>query len=47
MPTAEIAVMGAEGAVNIVYKRELERAALSAESDAGARLPRRAALPRI
>src|SRR6204780_4755268 len=25
-PTAEIAVMGAEGAVNIVYKRELERA---------------------
>src|SRR3954471_9063954 len=26
-PTAEIAVMGAEGAVNIVYKRELEKAA--------------------
>ena len=26
-PTAEIAVMGPEGAVNIVYKRELERAA--------------------
>src|SRR5579862_7118081 len=25
-PTAEIAVMGAEGAVNIVYKRELDRA---------------------
>src|SRR5579862_788716 len=25
-PTAEIAVMGAEGAVNIVYKRELEQA---------------------
>jgi propionyl-CoA carboxylase beta chain len=25
-PTAEIAVMGAEGAVNIVYKREIERA---------------------
>jgi propionyl-CoA carboxylase beta chain len=25
-PTAEIAVMGPEGAVNIVYKRELERA---------------------
>ena len=32
-PTAEIAVMGAEGAVNIVYKRELERAALSATSE--------------
>src|SRR3954449_5271343 len=29
-PTAEIAVMGAEGAVNIVYKRELERAAKAA-----------------
>jgi propionyl-CoA carboxylase beta chain len=26
-PTAEIAVMGAEGAVNILYKREIERAA--------------------
>ena len=26
-PTAEIAVMGPEGAVNIVYKREIERAA--------------------
>ncbi len=26
-PTAEIAVMGAEGAVNIVYRRELDRAA--------------------
>ena len=25
-PTAEIAVMGAEGAVNILYKREIERA---------------------
>ena len=25
-PTAEIAVMGAESAVNIVYKRELDRA---------------------
>jgi propionyl-CoA carboxylase beta chain len=25
-PTAEIAVMGPEGAVNIVYRRELERA---------------------
>jgi propionyl-CoA carboxylase beta chain len=32
-PTAEIAVMGPEGAVNIVYKRELERAALSAKSE--------------
>jgi propionyl-CoA carboxylase beta chain len=26
-PTAEIAVMGAEGAVNILYKRELDAAA--------------------
>jgi len=26
-PTAEIAVMGPEGAVNIVYKRELDKAA--------------------
>jgi len=26
-PTAEIAVMGAEGAVNIVFRREIERAA--------------------
>ena len=32
-PTAEIAVMGPEGAVNIVYKRELERA-LEAEREA-------------
>jgi propionyl-CoA carboxylase beta chain len=32
-PTAEIAVMGAEGAVNIVYKREIEREALSAKSE--------------
>src|SRR6478752_477594 len=32
-PTAEIAVMGAEGAVNVVYKRELERAGLSAKSE--------------
>ena len=29
-PTAEIAVMGAEGAVNILYKREIEKAADSA-----------------
>jgi propionyl-CoA carboxylase beta chain len=33
-PTAEIAVMGPEGAVNIVYKRELENAALSAKTEA-------------
>src|SRR5213075_852798 len=36
-PTAEIAVMGPEGAVNIVYKRELDSVAKSAkapESDA-------------
>jgi acetyl-CoA carboxylase carboxyltransferase component len=26
-PTAEIAVMGAEGAVNVVFRREMERAA--------------------
>jgi propionyl-CoA carboxylase beta chain len=32
-PTAEIAVMGPEGAVNIVYKRELEKAAAAAKSD--------------
>jgi propionyl-CoA carboxylase beta chain len=32
-PTAEIAVMGAEGAVNIVYKREIEREALSPKSE--------------
>lgn len=31
-PTAEIAVMGAEGAVNIVYGRELQRAVEEAES---------------
>jgi propionyl-CoA carboxylase beta chain len=31
-PTAEIAVMGPEGAVNIVYKRELERAAAAVTS---------------
>jgi propionyl-CoA carboxylase beta chain len=30
-PTAEIAVMGPEGAVNIVYRRELERAARAGE----------------
>jgi propionyl-CoA carboxylase beta chain len=30
-PTAEIAVMGPEGAVNIVYKRELERVAGEAQ----------------
>jgi propionyl-CoA carboxylase beta chain len=33
-PTAEIAVMGPEGAVNIVYKRELEQAAVSAKTEA-------------
>ncbi|MBV9437605.1 MAG: methylmalonyl-CoA carboxyltransferase, partial [Acidobacteria bacterium] len=33
-PTAEIAVMGPEGAVNIVYKRELERAAQAAKTEA-------------
>ena len=33
-PTAEIAVMGPEGAVNIVYKRELERAAQMGKNEA-------------
>src|SRR5215467_5697471 len=33
-PTAEIAVMGPEGAVNIVYKRELEKAAMAGKSEA-------------
>ncbi len=33
-PTAEIAVMGPEGAVNIVYKRELEKAGAAAKSEA-------------
>jgi propionyl-CoA carboxylase beta chain len=33
-PTAEIAVMGPEGAVNIVYKRELERAAQMGTTEA-------------
>ncbi|OGD19303.1 MAG: methylmalonyl-CoA carboxyltransferase [Candidatus Aminicenantes bacterium RBG_16_63_16] len=33
-PTAEIAVMGPEGAVNIVYKRELEEAAPSVRREA-------------
>src|SRR5499433_397300 len=32
-PTAEIAVMGPEGAVNIVYKRELESVVASAKSE--------------
>src|SRR5215471_11299872 len=32
-PTAEIAVMGPEGAVNIVYKRELDQAAMSAKTE--------------
>jgi propionyl-CoA carboxylase beta chain len=32
-PTAEIAVMGPEGAVNIVYKRELEKATAVARSE--------------
>jgi propionyl-CoA carboxylase beta chain len=33
-PTAEIAVMGPEGAVNIVYKRELESVAAAGKSEA-------------
>jgi propionyl-CoA carboxylase beta chain len=35
-PTAEIAVMGPEGAVNIVYKRELDTVAKGAKSDSDA-----------
>ena len=31
-PTAEIAVMGPEGAVNIVYKREFDQALKTAEA---------------
>ena len=34
-PTAEIAVMGPEGAVNIVYGREIERAVKQAEEEQG------------
>ena len=34
-PTAEIAVMGPEGAVNIVYKRELDRVIKEAEAERG------------
>jgi propionyl-CoA carboxylase beta chain len=33
-PTAEIAVMGPEGAVNIVYKRELDRALQMGKTEA-------------
>ena len=33
-PTAEIAVMGPEGAVNVVYKRELERATQMGKTEA-------------
>jgi len=39
-PTAEIAVMGAEGAVNIVFRRELQKA----EADGGNVAERRAEL---
>ena len=41
-PTAEIAVMGAEGAVNILYKREIEAAADvdAARAAQGRRVPR-------
>ena len=40
-PTAELAVMGPEGAVNILYKREIERAADPAQARAaeGRRVP--------
>src|SRR5271163_3976755 len=42
-PTAEIAVMGPEGAVNIVYGRELEQVLKQAESVEGALSPERRA----
>ena len=38
-PTAEIAVMGAEGAVNILYKREIENARRSRGDARGRRSP--------
>ena len=41
-PTAEIAVMGAEGAVNVLYRREIEQAA----DPAAERAPRRRRVPR-
>ena len=46
-PTAEIAVMGAEGAVNILYKREIEKAADPAAMRAaeGRRVPREVRQP--
>jgi propionyl-CoA carboxylase beta chain len=48
-PTAEIAVMGAEGAVNILYKRELEAAADAAAVKAAriAEYRERFATPRV
>ncbi len=39
-PTAEIAVMGAEGAVNILFRREIEAAAAEGRADLRARLVR-------
>ena len=46
-PTAEIAVMGAEGAVNILYKREIEKAADPAATRAAEdrRVPREVRQP--
>ena len=46
-PTAEIAVMGAEGAVNILYKREIEKAADPARDARreGRRVPREVRQP--
>ena len=46
-PTAEIAVMGPEGAVNIVYKRELAAAGEGARSDKIAEFRERFANPFI
>src|SRR5213075_1545348 len=45
-PTAEIAVMGPEGAVNIVYKRELENVRREAEAKLGVVQPSHAENPK-
>ena len=46
-PTAEIAVMGAEGAVNVLYKRELDAAVdvAAARAREGGRVPREVRAP--
>jgi len=44
-PTAEVAVMGPEGAVNIVYRRELEKVRKDAEARLGLNIPSEAREP--